>query len=141
MERICDFSGNAKHKKTHTLYGVIVFFKFFYPISFGKVRFISEIPNRPSTSWSIKNDRNVTKRPMIAATIVPLAISTLPLSPPERIHLIPPQIRKKRAISAATMNRNKTALLITLPKFVEFIVQRLLKGFPIPPGAHGLTFV
>ena len=39
---------------------------------------------------------------MIAAIIVPRALSTFALSPPDVIHLIPPQMRKKSAIIIAT---------------------------------------
>ena len=60
-------------------------------------------------------------RPIIAAIIVLRAASTLPLSPPERIHLIPPQIRKKRAIIAATTRMIIIVLLITVPRLVASV--------------------
>lgn len=41
-------------------------------------------------------------RPTIAATIVPLAASTFPLSPPERIQRIPPQSKKRREATIPT---------------------------------------
>lgn len=51
----------------------------------------------------IKYARNVITRPTRAATIIFLADSTPALSPPDVIHLIPPNTKKARAISEAAI--------------------------------------
>ncbi len=53
----------------------------------------------------MKYIRNVRIRPIIAATIIFLADSSLALSPPDVIHLIPPYMRKKSAAITATINK------------------------------------
>ena len=53
------------------------------------------------TILSIKYERNTITRPTTAATIVFLAASTALLSPPDNIHLIPPQMRNASAITTA----------------------------------------
>lgn len=77
---------------------------------------------------------------MIDAMIVFRADSTFDLSPPEVIHLIPPQIRKNKAINAAAIKRMVTTDEITEPILFAVREQRTLKFVPPPePFGHGLT--
>ena len=77
--------------------------------------------------------------PIIAAIIVPRALSTFALSPPEVIHRMPPQIRKKRAISAAATSKNATAAPTKGPILFAFKLQSCANcPMPFP---HGLTLV
>jgi len=46
----------------------------------------------------MKNARNAITKPTIAAMIVPRALSTLALSPPDVINEFLPQIKKKREL-------------------------------------------
>ena len=61
-----------------------------------------------------KKDAKTITRPMIAAMIVFRADSTAALSPPEKIHLSPPQIRKMRATITAITKRITMIPKITL---------------------------
>ena len=63
----------------------------------------------------IKKARSAIISPMIEAIIVFRADSTLALSPPEVIHLIPPKIRKNKAINAAAIKKIVTTDEITGP--------------------------
>jgi hypothetical protein len=88
----------------------------------------------------IKKARRATTRPIMDAMIVFRADSTFDLSPPEVIHLIPPQIRKNNAIKAAAIKRMVTTDEITDPMLLAVSVQRTLKFVPPPePFGHGLT--
>lgn len=72
-------------------------------------------PNRLPTKLMRKKATKATTSPMIAATICFLASSTLVLSPPERIHLMPPIIRNTTAVTTATIRRMTMVLEITSP--------------------------
>ena len=75
--------------------------------------------------------------PIIEPIIVSLADSTLDLSPPESIHLIPPQIKRNTAITIAAMIRKVIMLLIIAPKESGFTLQSLLP----PPNPCGQGFI
>ncbi len=94
--------------------------------------------NTLRTIVKIKKARKAMTNPTIAAIIVFLALSTLALSPPESIHRIPPQIRKKRAINTAATNIIVIAVETTVGMLDWLIPQRVL-NCPIF-GPHGLTF-
>ncbi len=97
--------------------------------------------NTPSKKFIIKNDRKTTTSPTNAATIVPLASSTFVFSPPDRIHLIPPNIKKAKAIKRA-ITKNKVIIAPSkLPDGER--VQRLKKSSPpeLLATGHGLIGV
>ncbi len=96
--------------------------------SFGSSSFVRLIPKKPRTMFRIKYARNTMIKPTIAATIVFLAPSTALLSPPDNIHLIPPQIKKARAITTAITNRTVTTVLIIPPKLSMLKAQRPAKS-------------
>lgn len=84
----------------------------------------------------IINAKKAIARPIIAATIVLRAPSTALLSPPERIHLIPPQIRKKNAISTAA-----SSIIVTIFEIVdERELESLQSVLKDPFVEHGFTF-
>lgn len=93
-------------------------------------------PNSLNNSWSMKYAKNTKTSPISAATIVFLAPSTFVLSPPEVIHLMPPYIRKARAITTVTI---KTIFKIFPSKFSERnLLQRGLKlNTPVADGSVG----
>lgn len=73
--------------------------------------------------------------------IVPLADSTLDLSPPESIHLIPPQTRNMTAITMAPIIRMVMMLLTIAPKSLPWVLHILPpspvgQGFIVPPCAN-----
>ena len=80
------------------------------------------------TMFRIKNARNTIIKPTIAATIVFRALSTAVLSPPEKIHLIPPKIRKAKAITIAIIKKKVTRFPTTSPKLPDVILQRPAKS-------------
>ena len=84
---------------------------------------VKEILKTPSTTVIIKKARSAIIRPIMDAIIVFRADSTLDLSPPEVIHLIPPQIRKNKAMSAAAIKRIVTTDEITGPILFAFKLQ------------------
>ena len=106
--------------------------------SFGSVRFVRLKPKKLSASERIKNAKKSITKPIIAAIIVPRALSTFALSPPDVIHRIPPQIRKKRAISTAIIRIKVTAAPTIPPILLAFKLQRLPNPDVTVP--HGLTF-
>ncbi len=108
----------------------------------GIVRFcISLSLNTPSKKFIIKNARKTTTSPTNAATIVPLASSTFVFSPPERIHFIPPNIKKAKAIKRAI---TKSKVIIEPRKAPDGEIPQRLKN-PTPPElpvvGHGFIAV
>lgn len=111
----------------------------YYLTIFGRVRLVNDRPKIPRTTVMMKKARSAITRPMIDAIIVFRADSTFDLSPPEVIHLIPPTIRKKRAINAAAISRIVTTAETTDPILFAVRVQSTLKFVPPPePFGHGL---
>lgn len=86
----------------------------------------------------MKKAKKEITNPMIAAMIVPRALSTFALSPPDVIHRIPPQIRKKRAINVATIRMKVTAAPTRGPMLFAFKLQSLLN---CPAPGQGLTLL
>lgn len=74
-------------------------------------------PKKLKRIWRIKYDKKVITSPTNAATIMFLADSTPDLSPPEVIHLIPPNTRKAKAIREAPIKAKVITVEKTLPKF------------------------
>ena len=64
-------------------------------------------------------------RPTIAAIIVALASPIFALSPPERIHLIPPYTKKKSEITAAIIIIATMMFRMVLPMLLACSLQRL----------------
>lgn len=98
----------------------------------------------PMTTWRIKNERNMTTSPTIAATMVFRAVSTPPLSPPERIHRIPPQIRNPRAIITEIMKTNVIAVPMIVPNSAPLILHNIpksLSGWPVSSKGQILIVV
>lgn len=93
-------------------------------------RFWKEIPKNPRTKDKMKKAKNAITRPTTADMIVPRAASTLDLSPPEVIHLIPPQMRKKRATIEAITSIVTITVFIACPGLAIVRLQRLAN----PPG-------
>lgn len=87
---------------------------------------------------SRKKARNVITRPIRAAMMVLLAVSTLPLSPPDIIHFMPPQIKKNKATNAAPMKSTIIIVPITPGRLSLFILQREFQGGGV--AAHGSRF-
>lgn len=87
----------------------------------------------------MKNAKKAITKPMIAAIIVPRALSTFALSPPDVIHRIPPKIRKKRAIRTATIKMKVTAAPIIAPRLSPLRPQSVSNPLWIP--SHGSTLV
>lgn len=83
----------------------------------------------------MKYARKTITRPTNAATIVFLAPSTAVLSPPDVIHLIPPKIKKPRAINVAIIN----AIVIKAPTIPppKVRLHSLLNPTVPPFPAHG----
>ena len=86
---------------------------------------------KPRTILMIKYDKNTITSPIIAEMICIRASSTPCLSPWERIHLIPPQIRYPSAIIVAITKTNVTAAPITVPKFCALKPQSALNCVPL----------
>ncbi len=82
-------------------------------------------PKKLRARERIKNAKNAITRPTIEAIILPRALSTFALSPPDVIHEIPPQIRKNRAINTAMIKRNVTAAPTIPPRLFAFKLQSL----------------
>lgn len=68
------------------------------------------------------------------------APSTAVLSPPERIHLMPPQIKKNNAITAAATRRIIIIRVITVPILPKLSEQSALKLAP-GTGCDGQIFI
>lgn len=101
----------------------------------GIVKFVIGVPRKNDiTILRIKYDKNTTIKPTTAATIVFRAASTPALSPPERIHLIPPQIKNANATTAANIKRIVITLPTKFPKLLEAILHRAANC----PGGHVL---
>ena len=94
-------------------------------------------PKKLSASDRIKNAKKAITKPIIAAMIVPRALSTFALSPPDVIQRMPPQIKKKRAIRTAIIRMKVTAAPTMGPILFAFRLQSLLN---CPALGHGLTF-
>ncbi len=107
--------------------------------SFKSCIFLS--PKKPNKKFIMKKDKNTITSPTNAATIVFLAFSTPVLSPPDVIHLIPPQIRNAKAMIAA-ITKAAVIILPTSPP-PRFNLQRMSKPTPPPcaSSGHGSTFV
>ena len=95
----------------------------------GNCRLVKEILKIPRTTVIIKKARSAIMSPIMEAMMVFRALSTFDLSPPEVIHLIPPKIRKKRAINAAAINIMVTTEEITVPILLALRLQRELNCF------------
>ena len=82
----------------------------------GKDTFVIGAPsNTCVTKLSRKNHAKTITKPIIAAIIVFRADSTAVLSPPEKIHFKPPQIRKIKATITEITKRIIITPIITLP--------------------------
>ena len=100
-------------------------------------------PKKFITKFIIKYARKTITNPTKAATIIFLAASTPALSPPEVIHLMPPNIRKASATRTATTNISViTAFIIppTLPtpklqSTVKLLVQGATRTSPVAAKA------
>lgn len=78
----------------------------------------------------IRKANNATTKPIIAATIVPLADSTFDLSPPDMIHFIPPISRNITAIITARIRIIVIAFGIAPSKVVRFSPHKELNSVP-----------
>jgi len=105
---------------------------------FGIVKFPKLRPKKENTILIIKYAKKTITKPTNAATIVFLAPSTAVLSPPDVIHLIPPKIRKPRAIRVAIIKAIVIRALTTPPP--KFRLQRILNP-AFPDLAHGSIVV
>lgn len=85
----------------------------------------------------MKYDRKTSTSPTKAATIVPLAASTFPLSPPDVIHLIPPYTKNPIASITAMIKRSVIILDINGPIPSAPILQSKLKSNPPEASPHG----
>jgi len=95
----------------------------------GRVKVVMVLPRKnPTTRFKMKYAKKTITRPTTAATIVFLAASTLVLSPPDRIHLIPPQIKNPNAIRTASMKRRVITFPTTFPKLLDVSLQRPAKS-------------
>ena len=94
-------------------------------------------PNRLAINPTMKYAKNTSTKPTMPPIIVLLADSTFALSPPDMIHFMPPQTRKRTAMITAITTRTVITLLTTLPKSPELILQILL----VNPDGQGLTLV
>jgi len=104
----------------------------------GIVKFKRSRPKNCPTTDMIKNAKKVTTSPMIEAIIVFRAASTPPLSPPESIHLIPPQMRKNTAIRTAIASKRLKTFPIYFPKLAALILQSALN---VPSGQTSTVVV
>lgn len=100
--------------------------------------FSSPRPKNLNSIVKTKKTRNTITNPTIAAVIVPLALSTAALSPPENIHFIAPMSKKNSATITAITKIN----VIAAPKMPGILVsskQRMSNGgcgHPIKPWAE-----
>ena len=92
----------------------------------GSTKFDKLKPKKLRASERIKNAKNAITNPTIEAMILPRALSTFALSPPDVIHEIPPQMRKKRAIRTAIIKMNVTAAPTIPPRLFAFKLQSLV---------------
>jgi hypothetical protein len=81
-------------------------------VSVGKVKFKIVIPKILSIKCIIANAAKRITIPINALVIVPLALSSACLSPPEEIHLIAPIINMKKKISTPATKPKVTATVM-----------------------------